>query len=117
MIQNDYSDNLKQFTITNAICTMQHIDKVTYDETFTKGVLLPLRFQFHKFLEHGNNLKNMHTKLLIRIRIIQILFIILLKAISDNVEKIIFPYFFRRSRNQQSVRFTCHFSINIGNLL
>lgn len=42
--QNDYFENLKQFTINNQIDIVQHDANVMYDESLTKGVLLPLRF-------------------------------------------------------------------------
>jgi len=61
-MENDYLDNLKQLTINNEVRVVQHDGIVTYDEAITKGVLLPLRFQFRKFFEHGDNFKNMYEK-------------------------------------------------------
>lgn len=61
--QNDYFENIKQFTINNEINVVLHDGEVVYDEAITKGVLLPLRFQFRKFLELNDNFKNMFNKL------------------------------------------------------
>jgi len=62
--QNDYLENAKQFTINSQIDIVQHGGYVMYDESLTKGVLLPLRFQFRKFLELGDNFKTMYDKLI-----------------------------------------------------
>jgi len=42
--QNDYIENVKQFTINNQINIVQHDGYARYDESLTKGVLLPLKF-------------------------------------------------------------------------
>lgn len=61
--QNNYTENLLQFTINNEISIIQSNGISTYGEEHTKGVLLPLRFQFKRYLEHGNNFNNMYEKL------------------------------------------------------
>jgi len=54
---NDLISEVQQFTINNEICPIQHMGESIYDEKKTKGALLPLKLQFKKYFEHGNNLK------------------------------------------------------------
>lgn len=100
LMQNDYLDNLKQITINNEVRVVQHDGIVTYDEAITKGVLLPLRFQFQKFFEHGDNFKNMYEKTIalnqnnsnIISNFIQC--DLWKNKISQNNQKLVFPFFF-----------------------
>ena len=78
---------------------VQHDGIVTYDEAITKGVLLPLRFQFQKFFEHGDNFKNMYEKTIalnqnnsnIISNFIQC--DLWKNKISQNNQKLVFPFF------------------------
>lgn len=49
-------DSLQQFTINNEIHLVSHNGLVEYDETKTKGILMPLKFQFKSYFEQNNNL-------------------------------------------------------------
>jgi len=60
---NDLIPEIKQFTIHNEICHVQHMGETAYDEKQTKGVLLPLKLQFKQYFEHSNNFKNQLNKL------------------------------------------------------
>jgi len=49
-------DTLHQFTINNEIHLISHNGHTMYDEKTTKGVLMPLKYQFKKYFELNNNL-------------------------------------------------------------
>lgn len=49
-------DTLHQFTINNEINLVSHNGHTMYDENITKGVLMPLKYQFKKYFELNNNL-------------------------------------------------------------
>lgn len=61
--KNEYLCNIYQFTINKEICPVQHIGESVYDEKNTTGALLPLKFQFKKYFEQGDNFKKQFTKL------------------------------------------------------
>lgn len=63
LVENDLISEVKQFTIHNEICPVQHLGKTVYDEKQTKGALLPLKLQFKKYFEHGEHFKNQLNKL------------------------------------------------------
>jgi len=60
---NDLISEVKQFTIHNEICPVQHLGETVYDEKQTKGALLPIKLQFKKYFEHGNIFKNQLNRL------------------------------------------------------
>lgn len=51
-------DSLKQFTINNEINLVSHNGTTMYNEVKTKGVIMPLQFQFKTFFELDNNLNS-----------------------------------------------------------
>lgn len=55
LTENNFATNIQQFIINNEIGTRQSGD-VVYDEKITKGILLPLQFQFKTYFEHNDNL-------------------------------------------------------------
>lgn len=61
--QNEYLCNIYQFTINNEICPVQYLGESVYSEKNITGALLPLKFQFKKFFEQGDNFKKQYTKL------------------------------------------------------
>lgn len=57
LTSNDFiRDQFQQFTINNEINLVSHNGKTLYDEQNTKGILMPLNFQFKKYFEQNNNL-------------------------------------------------------------
>jgi len=54
---NNLISEVQQFTINNDICLIKHMGESIHDEKKTKGALLPLKLQFKKYFEHGDNLK------------------------------------------------------------
>lgn len=62
LVQNQCVTNLQQFTIYNEICNVQLMGETIYDEKVTKGALLPLKEQFKKYLEHGDDLNTFINK-------------------------------------------------------
>jgi len=54
--------SIQQFTINNEMCAVNIGGTLNYSEHSTKGVLMPLKFQFKNFFEHGENLKNMKNR-------------------------------------------------------
>lgn len=50
-----YINPLTQITINKEVTSVHHNGEVVYDEHITKGLLMPLKFQFQRFFEHGNN--------------------------------------------------------------
>jgi len=63
LVANDLISEVKQFSIHNEIGPVQHLGETVYDKKLTKGALLPLKLQFKKYFEHGENLKNQLNKL------------------------------------------------------
>lgn len=55
---NGYLEELIQFSIDESVGVVMHNGEVAYDEEKTKGVLLPIKFQFKKYFEKTNVLKN-----------------------------------------------------------
>jgi len=62
LINNELLFKINQFTINNEIGPVQYNGESVYNEKITKGVLLPLQFQFKKFFEHGDNFKEQYTR-------------------------------------------------------
>jgi len=56
LVQNYLFENIQQFTVNEEIDLLSNSGKTMYNNQITKGVLLPLNFQFKKFFEHDNNL-------------------------------------------------------------
>jgi len=55
---------IAKFTINNEICpSRQHIGETIFDKKNTTGALLPLKFQFQKCFEQGDNFKKQFTRL------------------------------------------------------
>lgn len=54
--EHDLSDDVLHFNIHETIGTRIRIGEAVYDEITTKGVLMPLKFQFKKYFEKGQNL-------------------------------------------------------------
>jgi len=52
---NLYSD-IQQFTINNEINLVSSLGETNYSENITKGILMPIQFQFKSFFEHNDNL-------------------------------------------------------------
>lgn len=59
--ENDYIDNIQQFTIDNKVTVLHNVGKLEYAEKTITGVLMPLKFQIRKMLEKDDLLKNMLT--------------------------------------------------------
>lgn len=55
--QKQYIYPLSQITINSEVTSVYHNGEVVYDEHISKGLLMPLKFQFKRFFEHENNLK------------------------------------------------------------
>jgi len=53
LVENHLFENIQQFTVNDLI---SNSGKTMYNNQITKGVLLPINFQFKKFFEHDNNL-------------------------------------------------------------
>ncbi|KAB0790664.1 hypothetical protein PPYR_14890 [Photinus pyralis] len=56
---NDYVGDIKHYTLCNEVVAIHRQGGLTYDEKKLSGVLMPLQFQFRKFFERGNLLRNM----------------------------------------------------------
>lgn len=54
--QDGYMGKLHQFTINNVIGEVHHRDGVVFDEKTTKGILLPISFQFQKYFQRNDYL-------------------------------------------------------------
>lgn len=63
LTNNGFLSKINQFTINNEICPVQHLGETIFDEKNTTGALLPLKFQFKKYFEQGDNFKNQLTRL------------------------------------------------------
>lgn len=63
LINNEFLSKINQFTINHEICPVQHIGNTIFDEKNTTGALLPLKFQFQKYFEQGNNFKKQLKRL------------------------------------------------------
>lgn len=59
--KEDFLDSLNEFSVNNEISRVFKNGCLAYDEKNTKGILMPLKFQFKKFFESGNILNK--TKL------------------------------------------------------
>jgi len=53
--------NLNQFTIHNEINLVSTLGETNYNEQITKGILMPIQFQFKSFFEYDNNLSKTLT--------------------------------------------------------
>lgn len=60
---NEYLEDPIQFTIDETIVPVMHNGEISYNEEETKGILLPLKFQFKKYFEKTNVLKNALDKI------------------------------------------------------
>lgn len=58
LLSHDYLQNPKQFNINNEISEVFYNGVIIYDENITKGVLLPLKFQFRKVFEKNDEILN-----------------------------------------------------------
>lgn len=56
LVDNDYLQNPLQFTINNEITEVFYNGEIMYNESKSKGVLLPLKFQFRKIFERDDEL-------------------------------------------------------------
>lgn len=56
LIENHLFENLQQFTVNKEINLVSNSGRTMYSNQITKGVLLPLHFQFKKFFENDNQL-------------------------------------------------------------
>lgn len=56
LVENHLFENIQQFTVNEEIDLVSNSGKTMYNNQITKGVLLPINFQFKKFFEHDNNL-------------------------------------------------------------
>lgn len=61
--QNEYLDNILEFSINESIAPVIQKGDLHYDENLTKGVLLPLKFQFKKYFQKLSILKSMLDKM------------------------------------------------------
>jgi len=55
LVGHNLVSEIKLFNIHNEICPVQHMGELAYDEKQTKGALLPIKLQFKKYFEHGDN--------------------------------------------------------------
>ncbi|XP_055840002.1 uncharacterized protein LOC129907702 isoform X1 [Episyrphus balteatus] len=55
---NNFLESINEFSVNNEINAVYRDGNLTYDEDNTKGVLMPLKFQFQKFFESGDIFKN-----------------------------------------------------------
>lgn len=56
LANNNLYSNIHQFTINNEINLVSTLDETNYSEQATKGILMPIDFQFKSFFEHNDNL-------------------------------------------------------------
>lgn len=61
---NNLLSPIHQFTINNTIVPVDHAGNIMYDEKITKGVLLPIKYQFKQFFECHDNYKIFYDKLI-----------------------------------------------------
>lgn len=61
--ENDLMMDSVQFSINETVCPIVYHGDVVYDEVNTKGILLPLKFQFKKYFEKPDVLKNTLNKI------------------------------------------------------
>lgn len=54
LIDHGFLEECVQFLINESVGTVMHHGDVVYDDVNTKGVLLPLKFQFKKYFEKPN---------------------------------------------------------------
>lgn len=97
LMEEQYINHLNQIIINREITSVYGKGEVIYDEHITKGLLMPMKFQFKKFFEHGNNfqlsldcLNNLNSSDSLKNFIQGDLWKTKLMNFSD---KIVFPYF------------------------
>lgn len=97
LMEEQYINHLNQIIINREIISVYDKGEVIYDEHVTKGLLMPIKFQFKKFFEHGNNfqlsldrLNNLNSSGSLKNFIQGDLWKTKLVNFSD---KIVFPYF------------------------
>jgi len=56
-MEQQYINHLNQIVVNREVTSVYNKGEVIYDENVTKGLLMPMKFQFKKFFEHGNNLQ------------------------------------------------------------
>jgi len=56
LTNNNLYTNVNQFTIHNEINLVSTLGETNYNEQITKGILMPIQFQFKSFFEYDNNL-------------------------------------------------------------
>lgn len=54
-MEEQYINHLNQIIINREITSLYDEGEVIYDEHVTKGLLMPMQFQFKKIFEHENN--------------------------------------------------------------
>lgn len=57
LMEEQYINHLNQIVVNREVTSVYNKGEVIYDENVTKGLLMPMKFQFKKFFEHGNNLQ------------------------------------------------------------
>lgn len=61
LTNNNLYTNVNQFTIYNEINLVSTHGETNYNEQITKGILMPIQFQFKSFFEYDNNLNKTLT--------------------------------------------------------
>jgi len=56
LTNNNLYSNIHQFTINNEINLVSASGETNYSEQASKGILMPIDFQFKSFFEHNDNL-------------------------------------------------------------
>lgn len=66
LLESGYIKNFKEFSINKEIDNVFHNGHLNYDEIHTKGILMPIQFQFKKFFESDSLLNDTidHIKVL-----------------------------------------------------
>jgi len=59
---NNLYSHINQFTINNEINLVSSLGETNYSEHITKGILMPLQFQFKSYFEHNDNLHSTLTE-------------------------------------------------------
>ncbi|KAE9522645.1 hypothetical protein AGLY_016950 [Aphis glycines] len=61
LTNNNLFTSVNQFTIHNEINLVSTLGETNYNEQITKGILMPIQFQFKSFFENDNNLNKTLT--------------------------------------------------------
>ncbi|KAF0714943.1 Uncharacterized protein FWK35_00018261, partial [Aphis craccivora] len=59
---NNLYSHINQFTINNEINLVSSLSETNYNEHITKGILMPLQFQFKSYFEYNDNLHSTLTE-------------------------------------------------------